>query len=202
MMLQAAQRIGKKGIGKKGWRLSAVALLALQMMLPAVARADAPIEIVDVSTHLEDGVWYLDADIDYRLNETALEALDNGLELDIELVIQLTERRRLLWDPEFAELLQRYGLRYHALTERYILRNLNSGEQVSYGALQPALEALGTVRRLPVIDDALLSEEERYDVGLRAIIDIKKLGGALALFRLFWNDWRIAGDWARWPLDR
>jgi len=201
-MLQAAQRIGKKGSGKKRWRLSAIAVLGLHMLLAGAARADAPIEIVDASTRLEEGVWYLDADIDYRLNDTALEALENGLELDIELVIQLTERRRLLWDPEFAELKQRYGLRYHALTERYILRNRNSGEQVSFGALQPALEALGTVRRLPVIDDALLSEEERYDVGLRAIIDIKKLGGALVVFRLFWNDWRITSDWARWRLGR
>jgi len=201
-MLQAAQRIGKKGSGKKRWRLFAIAVLGLNMLLAGAARADAPIEIVDASTRLEEGVWYLDADIDYRLNDTALEALENGLELDIELVIQLTERRRLLWDPEFAELKQRYGLRYHALTERYILRNRNSGEQVSFGALQPALEALGTVRRLPVIDDALLSEEERYDVGLRAIIDIKKLGGALVVFRLFWNDWRITSDWARWRLGR
>ena len=201
-MLQAAQRIGKKGSGKKRWRLFAIAVLGLHMLLAGAARADAPIEIVDASTRLEEGVWYLDADIDYRLNDTALEALENGLELDIELVIQLTERRRLLWDPEFAELKQRYGLRYHALTERYILRNRNSGEQVSFGALQPALEALGTVRRLPVIDDALLSEEERYDVGLRAIIDIKKLGGALVVFRLFWNDWRITSDWARWRLGR
>src|SRR6056297_1031239 len=201
-MLQAAQRIGKKGSGKKRWRLFAIAVLGLNMLLAGAARADAPIEIVDASTRLEEGVWYLDADIDYRLNDTALEALENGLELDIELVIQLNERRRLLWDPEFAELKQRYGLRYHALTERYILRNRNSGEQVSFGALQPALEALGTVRRLPVIDDALLSEEERYDVGLRAIIDIKKLGGALVVFRLFWNDWRITSDWARWRLGR
>jgi len=201
-MLQAAQRIGKKGSGKKRWRLFAIAVLGMNMLLAGAARADAPIEIVDASTRLEEGVWYLDADIDYRLNDTALEALENGLELDIELVIQLTERRRLLWDPEFAELKQRYGLRYHALTERYILRNRNSGEQVSFGALQPALEALGTVRRLPVIDDALLSEEERYDVGLRAIIDIKKLGGALVVFRLFWNDWRITSDWARWRLGR
>lgn len=195
-MRQAALRIDGKA-----WRLAAAALLIVPLLLAGTARADAPIEIRDGSARLEDGVWFLDADIDYRLNDTALEALENGLELDIELVIALTERRRFLWDPEFAELNQRYGLRYHALTERYILRNLNSGEQVSYGALAPALEALGEVRRLPVIDDALLSQKERYDVNLRAVIDIKKLGGVLVVFRLFWNDWRIASDWARWPLE-
>lgn len=197
MMWRAAQ-----WIDNKGWRLPVAVLLAVQLLLAADAWADEPIEVLQASTQLEEGVWFLNADVEYRLNDTALEALENGLELDIELVIRLSERRRFLWDPEFAELKQRYGLRYHALTERYILRNLNSGEQDSYGALAPALQALGEVRRLPLIDDALLSDKDRYQVALRVIIDIKKLGGPLAMFRLFWGDWRIAGDWVRWRLDR
>lgn len=186
----------------KGWRLPVALLFAGQLLLAGDAWTAEPIQVLEASTQLEDGVWFLEADIEYRLNDSALEALENGLELDIELVIRLSERRRILWDPEFAELKQRYGLRYHALTERYILRNRNSGEQTAYAALEPALQALGDVRRLPVIDDALLSDKERYDVALRAVIDIKKLGGPLALFRLFWNDWRIAGDWVRWRLGR
>jgi hypothetical protein len=184
------------------WRYAVAGLLVALLMQTGSARAAEGIEIRSGSTRLEAGVWYLDADIQYHLNEPALEALDSGLALDIELVIRLTQRRRILWDPTFAELIQRYELQFHALTERYILRNLNSGEQTTFGSLGPALVALGTVRSLPIIDDALLSRDGEYRVWIRAVADIKDFGGPLAMIRFLWNDWRIVGDWHKWRLER
>ena len=186
-----------------GWRLLAfLGVLAAMLLQGGEAHGDEGIDVRSALTRLQAGVWFLDADIDYTLNKTALEALENGLALDIELTIRLTQRRRIIWDPTFAELKQRYQLQYHALTERYILRNLNSGEQASFGTLSSALMELGTVRGLPIIDDALLSRGERYNVAIRAVVDIKQLGGPLAVIRLLWNDWRITGDWVTWRLGR
>lgn len=182
-------------------RLITAAVWSLGLLLLAgEVQADEGIEIRNAATRLEGGVWFLDADIDYRLNETAREALDSGLELDVELTIRLTQRRRFIWDAQFAELKQLYSLQYHALTGRYILRNLNSGEQATFGTLPATLNALGTLRGLPIIDDALLSRGERYYVSVRAVVDIEDFGGPLAIIRLLWNDWRITSDWARWRL--
>ena len=192
----------ERWINQPGWRVAAAGLFVALCLQAGGARADEGIEIRSAATRLQAGVWFLDADIGYHLNETALEALDSGLLLDVELTIRLTQRRRLVWDPTFAELRQRYALQYHALTERYILRNLNSGEQATFGSLPAALAALGTVRALPIIDDALLSRGERYDVSMRAVVDIKQLRGPLAVITFLWNDWRIASDWERWRLKR
>lgn len=184
------------------WRL---VLGGLLLALSCVARsqpAGDSLEIIDARTRVEDGVWFLDADILYRLNETALGALENGLPLDIELTIVLERSRRIIWDDEFASLKQRYQLQYHALTERYITRNLNSGEQASHRTLAAALESLGVVRGLPLIDDALLEDGPRYFVQMRVVLDIKGMGGPLGVVRLFWNDWRSASDWLRWRLAR
>jgi hypothetical protein len=183
-----------------GWRLPVALLFVALLLQSGAARASTGIEVRNATTQLVDGVWFLDADISYTLNETALEALASGLELEIELTIRLTQWRRLAWDPEFAELKQRYTLQFHALTERYILRNLNSGEEATFGSLEAALNEVGTVRGLPVIDDALLNPDKRYHVNLRTVMDIKELGGPLGLFRLFWNDWRSESDWIRWRL--
>ncbi len=185
-----------------GWRLVAAGLFVMLLLHTSVAQADDGVEVRNASTLLQAGVWYLDANIDYTLNETVREALDSGLVLDIELTIRLAERRRLLWDPVFAELRQRYELQFHALTERYILRNLNSGEQSTYGTLSGALAEVGTVRSLPIIDDALLDRGQDYRVSIRAVVDIKQLGGPLALISLLWNDWRISSDTVRWRLAR
>lgn len=183
------------------WRLLLVAgalLLSFARPLPA---ADG-LAVSDATTRLEEGVWYLDANVDYTLNRTALDALASGLLLDIELDIRLERRRRIIWDAEFAALKQRYQLQYHALTERYIVRNLNSGEQASYASLPAALAYLGEVRGLPLIDDALLEPGERYYVEAQAVVDVRGAGGPLAVIRVFWNDWRIESEWIRWRLGR
>ncbi len=197
-MMQSATRVSRR----PGWRAAVAGLFVALSLAGGALHADEGIEVLQASTRLQAGVWYLDADIAYVLNDAALEALDSGLALEVELTIRLTQRRRLVWDATFAELKQRYQLQYHALTERYIVRNLNSGEQATFGSLAGALEVLGTVRGLPVIDDALLSRGERYFVNVRAVLDIKQLRGPMALVRFMWNDWRIASDWVEWRLDR
>ena len=53
-------------------------------------------------------------------------------------------------DAGVAALEQRYELSYHALSQRYLVRNLNTGEQQDFGTLQAALDRLGEVRGLPV----------------------------------------------------
>lgn len=189
-------------MGFPGGRAAAFSLFIVLVLQPGFARGEAGIKVLTAATHLQGGVWFLDADIAYGLNDAAFDALDSGLVLDVELTIRLTQRRRIIWDPQFAELKQRYELQFHALTERYIVRNLNSGEQSTYGSLQTALDALGNVRMLPIIDDALLSRGERYNVAMRVVLDIKQLGGPLAMIRFLWNDWRIVGDWVRWRLRR
>ena len=180
--------------------LGVLLLCSAALVTPSGAAEEGRITIRDATTHRQAGVWFLDARIDYTLNDAATEALQSGLALDVELVISLTERRRLLWDPEFAGLKQHYELQYHALTERYIVRNLNSGEQATFAGIGAALAHLGNVRYLPLIDDALLDPGERYDVSLRAVLDIKQLGGPLALIGFLWDDWRIVSEWKRWQL--
>lgn len=189
-------------MGPTGWRRIAAGVCALLLFAALPAHGEDGLVITDARTRLEEGVWYLDADIDYRLNATALEALESGLPLDIELDIRLERRRRVIWDAEFAALRQRYQLQFHALTERYITRNLNSGEQTSHASLGAALSALGQVRSLPLIDDALIEPKTKYFVEFRAAVDIKRKGGPLAIVRLFWNDWRTESDLLRWRLGR
>ena len=185
-------------------KAAATTALVLLVLLASAASAAAGgfVQVLKASTHLDEGVWYLDADIAWSPGDEAIEALDSGLTLDIRLTIVVSERRRLLWDPDVAELEQRYDLRYHALTQRFIVTNLNSGEQSTFGSLQSALRTLGEVRNFPVIDDALLRDGEPYDVALSAELDMEELGGPLKIIRFFWNDWRVATGGERWPLER
>ena len=52
---------------------------------------------------------------------------------------------RYLPDAEVASLQQSYELSYHALSQRYLLRNLNTGEQQDFGTLQASLDRLAAL---------------------------------------------------------
>jgi len=160
------------------------------------------VEIRSAYTEIRDDVFYVNARIDYRLNQSALDALENGVRLNVELDIDVRRRRRLIWDPAVAELRQRYRLSYHALSERYVVSNLNSGDVESFSDLATALSWLGRIDRLPLIDAPLLDDDSRYDVSIRAVLDVKELPGPLNLLSRFWGDWRIASERYSWRLER
>ena len=133
---------------------------------------------------LRDGVYYLNAVIAYRLSTEAMDALHAGVPLGIRLDVEIIHPRRWWFDNDNAALRQSYQLEYHALSERYIVLNVNSGDQASFGSLFAALEYLGRVERLPLLDTAVLDDDRGYDVRLRAVARRRAVSGALAAARL------------------
>lgn len=167
----------------------------------AAESAEGQFTVRQAYAELIEEVYYLTARVDYALNDAALEALESGVPLTFELQIEVN-RKRFLNDPNVAELLQRYELEFHALTDRYIVTNLNSGEQHSFPTLMGALQELGRVDRLPVLDRALLRPGKDYDIRVRAVLDVRDIPAALR-WLLFWtNDWRIDSDWYKWRLQQ
>ena len=158
-------------------------------------------EIQSAHAELRDGVYYVNAAVAYRLSTEARDALHAGVPLVIRLDVEIFHPRRWWFDNEDAALLQSYQLEYHALSERYIVLNLNSGEQATFGSLFAALESLGRVEGLPLIDAAVLEEGRTYDVRLRAVLDQEQFPGPLRLLAFWRRDWSIASEWYRWRLQ-
>jgi hypothetical protein len=169
----------------------------------SVPAADDPghFEIQAAGTEIRNGVYFVNASVAYRLSTDAREALHAGVPLGIRLDVEIIHPRRWWFDNENAALLQSYQLEYHALSERYIVLNVNSGEQASFGSLFAALESLGRVEGLPLIDAAVLEEGRSYDVRLRAVLDQEQFPGPLRLLAFWRRDWSIASEWYRWRLQ-
>jgi hypothetical protein len=157
-------------------------------------------EVRSAMAELRGDVYFLNAVISYRLSTEARDALHSGVPLGIRLDVEIIHPRRWWFDNENATLRQSYQLEYHALSERYIVLNVNSGEQASFGTLSAALEHLGRVDRLPLIDTAVLDDGRGYYVRLRAVLDEEQFPGPLRLLAFWRRDWSIASEWYRWPL--
>jgi hypothetical protein len=159
-------------------------------------------EVRSASTRLVEGVHRLDARLQLVLSSEALRALSSGVPLTIESQLELIRVRRFYWDDAVAELALRYELEYRPLSQRYIVRNLNSGDQDSFATLYSALNNLGRVQGLPVIDDALLEAGSSYRIRLRVMLNTQQYPAPLRLL-FFWRDeWQLQSEWFEWSLER
>jgi len=159
-------------------------------------------EVRSASSQLVSGVHTLDARLQLVLSSEALDALSSGVALTIELQLEVIRVRRFYLDDEEAGLALRYELEYRPLSQRYIVRNLNSGDQDSFATLYSALNSLGRVQGLPVIDDALLEPDRAYRIRLRAMLNTQQYPAPLRLL-FFWRDqWQLQSEWFEWSLER
>ncbi len=154
----------------------------------------------NVDTVWLDDVYQLSADVYCPLSAQPVEALRKGVALTISLDIDVTKGRRYWLDEKVASLEQSYELRYHALTDQYLLTNLNSGVQHSFPSLQTALDVLGNIVDLPLLDRQLLEPDEDYSGRVRIRLDLDSLPAPLRLIAYFTPGWRQASDWYVWKL--
>ncbi|MHB8405123.1 MAG: DUF4390 domain-containing protein [Gammaproteobacteria bacterium] len=151
-------------------------------------------------TELLNGVYYLSADVDLDMSQDALNALENGVPLTVEWQIEVIKHRSFIWNKTVATLTERFQISYHPLTRRFIIKNLNSGEQQSFVSYQDAVTSLGQVNDLPVIDASLLEPRTRYTIRMRAVLDITDFPGPLKLIASWFKGWDLSSDWYAWVL--
>ena len=159
-------------------------------------------EVRSASTEIIDGVHTLDARLQLVLSSEALRALESGVTLTIEQQLQVIRIRGLLPDDVEAELAVRYELEYSPVSQRYIVRNLNAGDQDSFATLYSALNSLGRVQGLPVIDDAVLDPDARYRIRTRVMLNMQQYPAALRILFFWRGQWQLESEWFEWLLER
>jgi hypothetical protein len=159
-------------------------------------------DIRSATTLLNDGVHELEARLQLILSDEALDALNSGVALTIELDFEVIRVRGLWLDSLDADLTFTYELEYRPLSQRYVVRNLNSGNQESFATLYSALNNLGRIQGLPVIDDAVLDANSRYRLRLRARLSTRQYPAALRLLFFWRSQWQLESDWYEWTLAR
>jgi len=199
MLQQAPRTIDAAAILRRLWRACAVTVLAGLFALNAVA-ADNALTIQGANINLQNGVYLLDAELNFTLPKSAEKSVRDGVVMNLALEVSFNHVRRFWLNENIASLEQRYSLIYHSVSERFLLRNVNSGAQTSYASFDEALSALQNVRNLPLLDVNLLRTRVRNEVSLRAAVDIRSIPHALGLL-LFWvDDFSLKSDWYTWPM--
>ena len=182
------------------WRWTLLALLALSVS-GGFARAEG-FDVRSAETRLVNGVYLLDADLALGFSTEAIEALDSGVPLTVIVELKVVEVRPYVWDKSVAKLESRSQLSVHALSNQYIVENLNSGASRAFRTLPGALDALGMLESFPMLDEYLLEPDEQYNLKLRARLDIEALPAPLRPVAYLSSLWRRESEWSTWSIAR
>ncbi len=176
-----------------------VLLVWMIVLIPVSAHAKpGGIEILSVDPNWAEGVYQVNAIIVYELSTEALDALESGVSLTFSVDVVILRSRKYWLDEKVAILKQQFQLRYHALSDQYILANLNSGAINSFPTLKGALTVMGSMVDLPLFDDKLLNPSLAYFGRMRARLDIDSLPAPLRILAYVKAGWRLTSDWLTW----
>jgi hypothetical protein len=173
----------------------------------AVVRADVldgVLEVRSAYVTVEQGVFQLFARVAYPVNDDIRAALKDGLMLNFDLDVVVSRERRFWVDETVAEYTLRRELLYHAVSDRYVARDVDArnNEKHSFSTLEEALDALGTVDSWPFLLSPQLSANRQYRVSLRAGVRRGRLSDTMRVV-LFWtDDWHRESEWFSWSLQR
>jgi hypothetical protein len=189
-------------LGRHVPALLAALLLAAQCAVAQAAAADDRLAVQTAYVNVRGGVFELNARAVYPLNDDIRTALADGVTINIEMQTQVHRRRRLWFDSTLVDVTLRRELSWHAVSERYILREPASGEQQVFTTLDVALVAAGEVENWPVVVEPQLDPDSTYTISVRAGVRRGRMSDALRAL-IFWSDsWNRSSEWYTWTLPR
>jgi Domain of unknown function (DUF4390) len=184
----------------RGALLAAVCALVMAAWSLSLADAlDGILEVRSAYVNIDRGVFLLHARVDYPVSEALRSALKDGVTLSFDLDARVDRERRLWFNANIVDLTLRRELTYHAVSNRYVVRDTRSRDQESFGTLDEALDHLGKIDAWPILVEPQL-DGGSYTISVRAGMRRGHLPASLRAI-LFWtDDWARVSEWYTWSL--
>jgi hypothetical protein len=163
--------------------------------------ASEDFQVVRAETQALDGNYLLSAEIDYHFSDQAIEALENGVPLTVEVHIQVRETDAWPWEKSLLDQRLHYRIRFKPLSERYLVSQLPGEVGRTFVRQQAAIAALGELDGLYLLNADRLDLNQDYEVHLRAALDIEELPLPLRPMAYLRASWKHSTGWTRWPLQ-
>jgi Domain of unknown function (DUF4390) len=182
--------------------LAAVLAWATVGVAQAEDPLDGELEIRSAYAVPSHGVIMLSARVAYPGSDLLSASLKDGVTLSFDLECIVTRHRRFWFDAEAVDLVRHRELTYHVVTDRYLLRDVDSGAQESFPTLEAALASVGAVEEWPIVVDSQLHGDGQWQIALRAGVRRGHMPDALRTLMFWSNAWHRTSDWYIWTLVR
>jgi hypothetical protein len=145
--------------------------------------------------------YVLSAQIDYPLTPRVIEALQNGVPITFFQELKLVESFPLLgkfwqWETDLWQSRLHYELRYHALSEQYVLKSLDTGAQQNFPHIDGALAALGQIDDLSLPPE-FTQQTDNLLLLIRSGLDLSALPTPMRPGAMLSSKWQLTSPWVR-----
>ena len=174
-------------------------MLLVAWSLGAADALDGVLEVRSAYVNIDKGVFLLHARVEYPVGPSIRTALHDGVTLSFDLEVRIERDRRFWFNAGIVDVMLRRELTYHAVSDRYVVRETRSGDQQSFPTLAEALDYLGRVDAWPILVEPQL-DGGSYTISVRAGMRRGHLPASLRAI-LFWtDDWARVSEWYTWSL--
>lgn len=176
---------------------AAIALLSLCV----IGTANAEFSVEDVRAKIKNERLTVSFDMDLNLSDQAEEALDRGIPLIFKIRMNFGRNRRLMWNEKIQQWSRDIELRFHALSERYIVQETGRGDIDSFVTIADAMTEIGKGRTITIPVAGLPTNPGiTYEIEVRAALDIEALPTPLRLMAYLSPGWRLSTGSKKWPV--
>jgi hypothetical protein len=175
------------------------AILAVGGVFAYADALDGVLEVRSAYVNVDNGVFLLHARVEYPVSPAIRYALRDGVTLTFDLDTRVDRERRFWLNANIVELTLRRELAYHAVSDRYVVRDVRSDEQQTFPTLEEALGYLGKVDGWPILVEPQL-DGGNYVVSVRAGVRRGRLPASLRALMFWANDWHRVSEWYSWSL--
>ena len=156
--------------------------------------------VENVQANLVQQELHVSTKINLNLSEQAELAVENGVPLVVLTEFALI-KDGILWDKTLLKYKNGQQIRYHGLSDQYVVEDLDVEEIDTYGSVTEALQSMGALRSLVLaLPESIEQDTDRYTLSVRSRLDIDKLPAALRPLAFFSPSWRLTSDWTSWQI--
>lgn len=190
-------------MNSRGLRVFLMALVSAAGGATRPALAD--FNVHQVQTQMSAHAVEVSARLDLALSSKAEAALGKGIPLSVVINIALLEHRSILWDRTIATWDLHRSLRFHALSDEYLVGGAGMGPDSyeNFSSLSDALNYLGKIvdLHLPFDGSNLAGGDLDYRVRMRVYLDIGSLPFPMRPVAYASPSWHLNSGWTTWSVQ-
>ena len=176
--------------------------LLLLLLGAAKAESDDAVEVLSATSNVYDGWHVLDASIRFAFDDELFVALEHGVQLNIDVLVEIRRQRKWLWDPVISSHRLAFTLQHHPLTGAYVVTEPIARTRHEFPDAREALQFLGTIRNYHLLNAGLLTQGESYDGYIKARLNFDALPAPLQPVAYVSRKWRVESAWLKWSLTK
>ena len=167
--------------------------IALLVVKPAFS-ASSDIQINTARIEYSGKTYKLFTSFSMDFNHSLEETLLHGIPLYFKTEIEIIRPRAFWFDDVPVSKSRTTRISYNVLTRQYSI-SIPGTLQRNYSSLEDALSAIRYPPRWTIADSSDLEAGEKYDVGVRIMLDVSQLPKPFQINALNNRDWRLSSDW-------